>query len=195
MLLRNVMKMKNNMLALALTALIGSGVGGVLWWDAQRQAPVKESAAPSKSTPEAGSRLDSPTRDNTTVLRREATPPENGPYRCQGPSGVLYQAEPCPDGTKQAAVAGGSVSVVSPPPVSVAQHTPPTRQSGTRPVGLIERTPPDSKGNEYQCEQLEKQIKRIDAEGRRGGTSWRMEQLREDRRRVKDAMWRLGCGR
>ena len=189
------MKMKNNMLALALTALIGSGVGGVLWWDAQRQAPVKESAAPSKSTPEAGSRLDSPTRDNTTVLRREATPPENGPYRCQGPSGVLYQAEPCPDGTKQAAVAGGSVSVVSPPPVSVAQHTPPTRQSGTRPVGLIERTPPDSKGNEYQCEQLEKQIERIDAEGRRGGTSWRMEQLREDLRGVKDAMWRLGCGR
>lgn len=193
--MRNVMKMKNNMLALALTVLVGCGVGGLLWWDAQRPAPVKERAAPSKSTPEAGSWFDSPTEDNATVLRPEATPPANGLYRCQGPSGVLYQAEPCPSGTKQAAVAGGTVSVVSPPPVSVAQHAPPTRKSITRPVGLIERTPPDSKGNEYECEQLENQIKRIDAEGRRGGTSWRMDQLREDRRKLKDAMWRLGCGR
>jgi len=193
------MKMKNNMLALALTVLVGCGVGGLLWWDAQRPAPVKESAAPSKSTPEAGSWFDSPTGDNATVLRREATPPANGLYRCQGPSGVLYQAEPCPSGTKQAAVAGGTVSVVSPPPVPVpvpvAQYAPPTRQSSAKPVGLIERTPPDSTGNEYQCEQLEKRIKRIDTEGRRGGTSRRMEQLREDRRKVMNEMWRVGCGR
>lgn len=189
------MKMKNNMLALTLTVLVGCGVGGLLWWDAQRQAPVRESAAPSKSTPEARSRFEPLTGDNPTALRREATPPANGLYSCQGPSGVLYQAEPCPGGTKQAAVSGGTVSVVSPPPVSVAQYTPPSRQSSTRPVGLIKRTPPDSKENEYECEELEKQIKRIDAEGRRGGTSWRMEQLREDRRKIKDAMWRLGCGR
>jgi len=77
----------------------------------------------------------------------------------------------------------------------VAQYAPPTRQFSTKPVGLIERTPPDSKGNEYECEQLEKRIKRIDAEGRRGGTSRRMEQLRENRRKVMNEMWRLGCGR
>ena len=189
------MKMKSNILALALTVLVGCGVGGLLWSDAQRSAPVKESTAPSKSTPEVGSQFDSPTGDNAPAFTREATPPANGLYRCQGLSGILYQAEPCPGGTKQAAVAGGTVSVVSPPPVSVAQYAPPTRQSSTRPVGLIERTPPDSKGNEYECEQLEKQIKRIDSEGRRGGTSWRMDQLREDRRKLKDAMWRLGCGR
>lgn len=190
------MKMKNNMLALVLTVLVGCGVGALLWWDAQRPTPMKESAAPSKSTPEAGPpRFDSPTRENAPALSREAAPPANGLYRCQGPSGVLYQAEPCPGGTKQAAVAGGTVSVVSPPPMPAAQYAPPTRQSSTKPVGLIERTPPDSKGNEYECEQFDKQIKRIDAEGRRGGSSWRMEQLREDRRKTKDAMWRLGCGR
>lgn len=190
------MKMKNNMLALALTMFVGCGVGALLWWDAQRPTPTKESAAPSKSTPEAGPpRFDSPTRDNAPALSREAAPPANGLYRCQGPKGVLYQAEPCPGGTKQTAVAGGTVSVVSPPPVPVAQYAPPTRQSSTKPVGLIERTPPDAKGNEYECEQFDKQIKRIDAEGRRGGSSWRMEQLREDRRKAKDAMWRLGCGR
>ena len=190
------MKMKNNMLALVLTMFVGCGVGALLWWDAQRPPPMKESAAPSKSTPEAGPpRFDSPTRDNAPALSREAAPPANGLYRCQGPKGVLYQAEPCPGGTKQTAVAGGTVSVVSPPPVPVAQYAPPTRQSSAKPVGLIERTPPDSTGNEYQCEQLEKRIKRIDTEGRRGGTSRRMEQLREDRRKVMNEMWRVGCGR
>ncbi len=189
------MKMKNNMLALALTVLVGCGVGGLLWWDAQRPAPMKEASAPNTGTLKARSRLDPLTRDDAPAFSREAAPPANGLYRCQGPSGVLYQAEPCPGGTKQAAVARGTVSVVSPPPLPVAQYAPPTRQSSTKPVGLIERTPATSKGNEYECEELEKQIKRIDAEGRRGGTSWRMDQLREDRRKLKDAMWRLDCGR
>lgn len=189
------MKMKNNMLALALMVLAGCGVGGLLWWDAQRPAPMKESTTPDTGTPGAGSRFDPLTPDNAPAFSREAAPPANGLYRCQGPKGVLYQAEPCPGGTTQAAVAGGTVSVVSPPPVPVTQYAPPTRQASPRSVGLIERTPPDSTGNEYECEQLEKQIKRIDTEGRRGGTSWRMDQLREDRRKLKDAMWRLGCGR
>ena len=69
-----------------------------------------------------------PTRsasDNAPAFRREATPPANGLYRCQGPSGALYQAEPCPGGTKQAAVEGGTLGIVSPPPVPAVQYSPP----------------------------------------------------------------------
>lgn len=104
------MKMKNNILALVLTVLTGCGVGGLLWWDALHPTPMHESAAPRTGTPETRSRLDPLAPDNTPALGRQAAPPANGLYRCQGSSGVLYQAEPCPTGTKQAAVVGGTVS-------------------------------------------------------------------------------------
>lgn len=182
-------------MALVLIALITCAIGGWLWRDAQQTIVRQGNAVPATGAEQKASALTSPSRSAVPPIAPEAAPPANGLYRCQGPHGVLYQAEPCPGGMKQAAVAGGTVSVVSPPPVSVAPYAAPTRQASPRSVGLIERTPPDSTGNEYECEQLEKQIKRIDAEGRRGGTSWRMDQLREDRRKLKDAMWRLGCGR
>lgn len=189
------MKMKSNMLALALTVLVGCGVGAAWWWDAQRTVPLKESTAPSTNAPEARSRLDPPTVGNAPAVNREAAPPANGPYRCQGPKGVLYQAEPCPSGTKQAAVSGGTMSVVSPPPVAVMQYSPPSPRDEGKSVGLIARTPAKASGNESACEQHEESIKQIDAAGRIGGTSWKMERLREQRRYHTDAMWRLGCGR
>ena len=189
------MKMKSNMLALALTVLVSCGVGALLWWDAPRPAPMKESGAPSTDPPEARLRLDRPSGQDGPTVSPEAPPPANGLYRCQGPTGVLYQAEPCPSGTKQSAVAGGTMSVVSPPPVVVMQNSSPHPRNEGKSVGLIARTPVKASGRESACEQHEESIKQIDAAGRIGGMSWKMERLREQRRYHTDAMWRLGCGR
>ena len=134
-----------------------------------------------------------PQADNAPALSREAAPCERL-YLMPGAERRPHQAEPCPGGTKQTAVAGGTVSVVSPPPC-------PWRSTRHRPanpapsqLALIERTPPDAKGNEYECEQFDKQIKRIDAEGRRGGSSWRMEQLGRtaERQRMQCGAWAAG---
>ncbi|ENO82822.1 hypothetical protein B447_02356 [Thauera sp. 27] len=183
------------MLALVLTVLVSCTVGALLWWDAQRTVPQLKNVAPSTTTPEARSRLAPPKGENAPAVSREAAPPVNGLYRCQGPKGVLYQAEPCPGGTKQAAVEGGTMSVVSPPPVVVTQSSPPSPRDEGKSVGLITRTPAKASGKESTCEQHEQSIKQIDTAGRIGGTSWKMERLREQRRYHTDAMWRLGCGR
>lgn len=90
--------MKINVLALALTALVGCGVGGVLWWDAQHRAAPSASATPTRGTPEA-TRFGPSGTGGAPAVSREAAPAANGLYRCQGPKGVLYQAEPCPSGT------------------------------------------------------------------------------------------------
>ena len=189
------MKMKRNMLALALTVLMSCGIGALLWWDAQRMVPLNESAASLGNAPESRLRLDPPSRADAPTLSPEAAPPANGLYRCQGPRGVLYQAEPCPSGTKQSAVAGGTMSVVSPPPVVVMQNSSPHPRNEGESVGLIARTPVKASGRESACEQHEESIKQIDAAGRIGGMSWKMERLREQRPYHTDAMWRLGCGR
>lgn len=93
---------------------------------------------------------------------------------------------------------GGTLGIVSPPPVPAVRYPPPApaHKEGAG-VGFIARTPPppESGGNEGACEDHERQIKRIDAAGRVGGTSSKMERLRERRRYHTDAMWRLGGGR
>lgn len=190
------MKMKSDMLALALTLLVSCGVGALLWWDAQRTAPPKQSPALDGNAPEARPLSEPLTRDSASAAPSGPALPANRLYRCQGAKGVLYQAEPCPSGTKQAAVTGGTMSVVSPPPARTIQYSPPPppRYEGGA-VGLIARTPAKPSGNESACKQHEQSIKQIDAAGRAGGSSDTMERLRERRRYHKDAMWRLGCGR
>ena len=196
MIFGNAVKMKINVLALALTALVGCGVGGVVWWDAQRTAAPSVSTTPTKGTPEARSRFGPPGTGGAPAVSREAAPPANGLYRCQGPKGVLYQAEPCPSGTKQAAVAGGTMNVISPPPTPTVRYSPPPapRHEG-KTVGLISSAPAELSGNEAACEHHERRIRKIDAEGRVGGSPQKMEWLRERRRYHTDEMWRLGCGR
>jgi hypothetical protein len=92
-------------------------------------------------------------------------------------------------------VAGGTTSVVSTPPVAVTQYSAPFTRDEGKSVGLIARTPAKASGKESACEQHEESIKQIDAASRIGGTSWKMERLREERRYRTDSMWRLGCGR
>lgn len=187
--------MKINVLALALTALVGCGVGGVLWWDAQRTGAPSASATPTRGTPEA-TRFGPSGTGGAPAVSREAAPAANGLYRCQGPKGVLYQAEPCPSGTKQATVAGGTMNVISPPPVPTVRYsTPPAPRYEGKAVGLISSAPAEPSGNEAACKHHERRIRKIDAEGRMGGGPQKMEWLREQRRYHTDEMWRLGCGR
>lgn len=91
---------------------------------------------------------------------------------------------------------GGTVSFVSPPPGPAVQYSSlaTARNSGAG-VGMIARTPPEFIDSEGACEGHEREIKRIDAAGRIGGTSRKMERLREQRRYHKEEMWRQGCGR
>lgn len=187
--------MKSNALALTLTALITCAAGGFLWWDARQTVMPLGNAVPGTEDELKGPALTSPSRSAVPSIVPEAPPPENGLYRCQGPNSVLYQAEPCPSGTRQAAVAGGTMSIVSPPPVVVMQYSPPSPRNEGKSVGLIARTPVKASGKESACKQHEESIKQIDAAGRIGGTSWKMERLREQRRYHTDAMWRLGCWR
>jgi hypothetical protein len=162
---------------------------------APAQAAVHAAPKGSKKPAPQATQVALLTRDNAIADSRDAAPPANGLYRCQGPNGVLYQSEPCPSGTKQAAVAGGTMSVVSTPPVAVTQYSAPSTRDEGKSVGLIARTPAKASGNESACEQHEESIKQIDAASRIGGTSWKMERLREERRYRTDSMWRLGCGR
>ena len=91
---------------------------------------------------------------------------------------------------------GGTLGIVSPPPVPAVQYSPPApaHKEGAG-VDFIARTPPESGGNEGACEDHERHIERIDAAGQFGGTSLKMERLRERRRYHTAAMRRLGCGR
>lgn len=188
--------MKSNALALTLTALITCAAGGLLWWDARQTVVSLRNAVPGTEDERKAPALTSPSRSAVSRIAPESPPPDNGLYRCQGPNGILYQAEPCPTGTRQAAVAGGTMSIVSPPPVPTVPYSPPaTARNGGAGVGFIARTPPEFSDDEEACEDHERAIKRIDADGRVGGTSRKMERLREQRRYHKDEMWRLGCGR
>ena len=185
--------MKGNALALALTMLIATGVGALLWWDAQRTVVPLDS-------PERRVGPETPEKGESSAVSGQraapkAAPPANGLYRCEGPQGIHYQAAPCASGTKQTGMAGGTFNVVSPPPLPRPQYAPPSPGNDGKSVGLIARTPPEEAGNEAACGYHARAIEWIDTAGRIGGPSWKMERLRERRRHHKDEMWNLGCGR
>ena len=90
---------------------------------------------------------------------------------------------------------GGTLGIVSPPPVPAVQYSPPA-PAPTDGAGVgFTAPPPESGENEGACEDHERHIERIDAAGQFGGTSLKMERLRERRRYHTAAMRRLGCGR
>jgi hypothetical protein len=186
--------MRGNALALALTTLIATGVGALLWWDAQRTVVPLDSPE-RRVRPETPAQEESSSAVSGQRAAPKAAPPANGLYRCEGPKGIQYQSAPCSSGTKQTEMAGGTFNVVSPPPVPRTQYAPPSPGNDGKSVGRIARTPPEETGNEEACEYHARAIERIDAAGRIGGTSWEMERLRERRRHHKDEMWNLGCGR
>jgi hypothetical protein len=188
--------MKGNVFAIVLTSVVAVLVGGFLWWDHQHSLPL---AAPSGkfATPGEAERVHAPPRRAPTAYGAEKPfPTGQGIYRCEGPGGTVYQSAPCQAGTKQAELKGGTFSIVAPPPAprDFSSATRRVAPSEAKLVGPLAHTTPPEPGNEGACRAHEAAIKKIDAAGRVGGTSWKMERLREQRRDHKDAMWVLKCG-
>lgn len=188
--------LKDHWLAAGLTIAVASGVGGFLWWEAtssslsatapyspplvtQELAPPPSMANPAHSS-------------NLAPIAPRASPEPRGLYRCDGANGTLYQAEPCPSGTRQSEMSRGTLSVVAPPPVVTTTRPSPANSARTSapsaPAGSAAQL------NERLCEDHKAAIRDIDARGRDGGSGRRMERLREARRYHVDRLWVLKCG-
>jgi hypothetical protein len=187
---------KDHWLAAGLTIALASGVGGFLWWEATSSS---SSATPSYSPPLVTQELTPPPslanpahRTNPASIAPGASPEPNGLYRCDGANGTLYQAEPCPRGTRQSEMSRGTLSVVAPPPVATTARPSPANSARTSAPSAPAR--PAAQNNERLCDEHKAAIRDIDARGRVGGTGRRMERLREARRYHVEQLWVLKCG-
>ena len=187
--------MKGNILALVLTLMVAALLGGLLWWDHQRSLPAAATSG-KFDTPDDAERVHYPPRLSPPAKSSPKPLPagqEQGLYRCEGPGGTVYQSAPCAAATRQVELKGGTFSIVAPPPAPRVSTRSLTPNEG-KPVGPLARTTSQAPGNEGACRAHEEAIKQIDAAGRVGGPSSKMERLREQRRYHKDAMWDLKCG-
>lgn len=169
--------MKSGGIAIALTILIFSAVGFFVWLDEQavRQAP------PTLRPPHA--QAPSSTVANV-VAPRPPTPSPRGVYKCLSRGAVVYQDAPCGN-TIAAPLAGGTLSVVSPPrpTLQVVQTT------SNRPRTGVVGNPRSHNGEPDECPRLRKRIKNIDSAARHRSTS----SLTEERRKTRDRMATLRC--
>lgn len=185
-------------LAAALTLVLGTALGGFLWWDAkmtQEQASaVPQMAQPGTQRPPP---MASAKSDSYPPVHTPA-PSGNALYRCEQGGRVTYQAEPCGRGARQSDVTQGSLSVID----GRAQLEQLARVQAMRPAqapqqetmfGAIEVEKPQRRAAE--CRSLIEGIERIDALGRRPNTSQSMEWLRSTRRDLVERMHDLGCPR
>lgn len=179
-------------LAISLTMLIGALLATALWWDARQTAP-----APTPSPTATHSATEAASPPSARPHTPPATTEQNQALvRCEHQGRVTYQRGACAPEARQAQVAGGTFSVVSPPsaPSPSPQARPPETRIEHSQVGFIARTSSLGELHARHCALLEERIARIDESARRGQSSRSQEQLKEDRRRVQEEMWELKCG-
>ncbi|MDX5409322.1 MAG: hypothetical protein LPJ94_03755 [Thauera sp.] len=111
---------------------------------------------------------------------------------------TTYQAEPCPVGTKQSDLAGGSISVVSPPSpreqlARIQALGRPTDERSGPAMAFIETE--TQAAERAECQRLRNAIDQVDAQGRQRNTAQSVEWLRERRREYVKRANELDCSR
>lgn len=189
---------RDSLLASIFTAAVAAASAGVLWWDATHPPSSGSLSVTAQPAPETAA-APLPASMAPTLANEQSVPTRPGIYRCESGGRTAYQATPCPGAAKQSELGRGTMSIVTGPSASEQlariqalrgpTNAPPSRGS----VAMI-GMPGTTSDLEERCAALHREVKWIDAMGRRPNTSQSMEWLRERRRAVKDEMWQLKCG-